>query len=138
LPDDAIVVPHKRRNLHGLFGFLTVVWVAVLLRGHGAGVWVVVLFGALLVATLALWVHLWRHPPRLEVSHDAIRYWHRGRPRAQELRRDSGELYIRRSGGKYPQAYLCVVASDQVGIALSMFDRDDVVRACEAAGWRFA
>jgi hypothetical protein len=55
LADEPIVVPHKRRNLHGLFAFLTVVWVAVLARGYGAGLWVVVVFGALLVGTLALW-----------------------------------------------------------------------------------
>jgi hypothetical protein len=137
LADEPIVVPHKRRNLHGLFGFLTVVWVAVLVRGYGAGLWVVVLFVALLVGTLALWLELTRHPPRLEVSHDAIRYWHRGKPRAQELFRESGELYIRRSGGRYPQAYLCVVGSDQVGIAMNMFDKDEIVRACATKGWRF-
>jgi hypothetical protein len=41
----------RRARLHGLFGFLTVVFVAVLVRGYGAGVWVVVLFGALLAGT---------------------------------------------------------------------------------------
>jgi hypothetical protein len=56
LADEPIVVPLKRRNLHGLFGFLT---------------------------------------------------------------------------------YLCVRGSDQVGIALSMFHKDDVVRACKAKGWSF-
>jgi hypothetical protein len=58
-------------------------------------------------------------------------------PRAQELLRESGELYIRLSGGKHPQPYLCVAGSDQVGIALNMFDRSEVVQACEAVGWRF-
>jgi uncharacterized protein (DUF58 family) len=125
--NEPIVVPHKRRNLHGLFSFLTVVWVAVLIRGYGAGVWVVALFGALLLGTLALWLHLTRHPPRLEISHHAIRYWHKGKPRAQELVRESGELYIRRSGGRYPQPYLCVVGSDQVGIALNISTR---TRSC--------
>jgi hypothetical protein len=56
LADEQIVVPHKRRTLRGLFGFLT---------------------------------------------------------------------------------YLCVRGSDQVGIALSMLHKDDVVRACEAKVWSF-
>jgi hypothetical protein len=82
-------------------------------------------------------VNLTRHPPRLEISHDAIGYWHRGKPRAQELLRESGELYIRRSGGRYPQPYLYVAGSDQVGIALNMFDKDELVGACEGMGSRF-
>ena len=134
---DPIVVPVHRRNLHLLFGFLTVVWGLVLLRGYGAGLWVQVLFGALFVGTVALWLHLTRNPPRLEVAEDAIRLWHEGKSGVQELQRESGELYIRRSGGKHPQAYLCIVGSDQVGIALNLFDKDAVVRACEAMGWRF-
>jgi hypothetical protein len=113
------------------------VWVVVLARGYAAGLWVVVLFGALLVGTLGLWWHLFRHPPRLEVSHDAVRLWHGSKPRAQELLRASGELYIRRTGGRYPQPYLCDAGSDQAGIAMNMFDKDEVIRACEASGWRF-
>jgi hypothetical protein len=137
VPTDPIVVPVRRRNLHGLFGFLTVVWVLVLARGYGAGLWVQVVFGALLVGTVLLWLHLTRHPPRLEISEAAIRLWHEGKPGVQELDRGSGELYIRRSGGKHPQPYLSVRGSDQEGIALNMFDKDEVVRACEAQGWRF-
>ena len=134
---DPITVPVHRRNLHVLFGFLTVLWGLAILGGYGVGLWVQVLFGALLVGTVLLWLRLTRNPPRLEVAQDAIRLWHEGKPGVQELRRESNQLYIRRSGGKHPQAYLCVVDSDQVGIALTLFDKDEVVRACEALGWRF-
>jgi hypothetical protein len=137
LQADPIVVPVHRRNLHALFGFLTVVWGLVLARGYGAGLWVQVTFGALLVGTVALWLHLTRHPPRLEVAEDAIRYWHEGKPGVQELHRGPGELYIRRSGGKHPQPYLSLTGSDEPGIALNLFDTKAVVRACEALGWRF-
>ena len=130
-------MPVRRRNLHGLFGFLTVVWILVLVRGYGAGLWVKILFAALLIATVLLWLHLTRNPPRLEISEAAIRFWHEGKPGVQELDRGSGELYIRRSGGKHPQPYLCVRGSDEEGIALNMFDKDEVVRAAEALGWRF-
>jgi hypothetical protein len=127
----------RRARLHGLFGFLTVVWAAVLVRGHGAGIWVLLLFGAVLAGTGALWLHLSRHPPRLEVSRDAIRLLHGTQPRAQELLRESDELDVRLGGGKYPQPYLVVVASDQPGIAINMFDRAELARACEAQGWQF-
>jgi hypothetical protein len=111
--------------------------VAVLVRGYGAGVWVAALFGGLLVATIALWVAMVREPPRLEVLHDAIRLVHGRRPDAQELLRASDELDVRLGGGKHRQPYLVVVGSEQPGIAINMFDRAELARACEAKGWRF-
>ncbi len=137
-----IVVRSKPWRRHFLFGFLTVAFAAALVRGHlgmtGTGRLVVdVVFGALTAGTIALWTHLARHPTSLEISHDTIRHWHRGLPLPHELLRESGELYIRLAGGKYPQAYLCVAGSEQVGLPLNMFDRTEVIRACEAQGWRF-
>ena len=132
-----MVVHARRARLHGLFGFLAVMWALVLVRGYGAGAWVLILFGALLVGTIAVWISLVRHPPRLEVAHDAVRLLHGAKPGAQELRRESDELDVRLAGGKHPQPVLVVVGSDQPGIGINMFDRAELVRACEAKGWRF-
>jgi hypothetical protein len=134
---DPIIVPVRRRNLHILCGFLTVVWIVAVAGGYAVGVWLQLVFVALLIATVLLWLRLTRNPPRLEISEAAIRRWHEGKPGVQELDRGSGELYIRRSDGKNPQPYLSVRGSDQEGIPLDMFDQDEVVRAAEALGWRF-
>ena len=63
----------------GLFGFLTVVFVAAIVRGafgtHRVSTYVVMALAAvLLVAVIVTWVRQRRHPSRLEIGPDLIRF----------------------------------------------------------------
>jgi hypothetical protein len=106
--------------------------------GHGRfGNRVEVVFGALFLGSISMWLWSRRHPGQVDVSADQIRYQHRGQPRGTTLNRTTGDLYMRRVmlGGKHPQAYLVQVGQDE-SIPLQMFDWRKLQEACLAHGWR--
>ena len=139
---DAIVVPENGAKVNLLFGFLVVMFAAALVRGHlgaetGTGrVAVDALFGTMLAGTIGTWVWLRRYPARLEISNETISFTHRGAKNPQRLLRSTGDLYIRRFGGRHPRPYLCTTGSEE-GLLLLMFDHEKVVQACVAQGWLF-
>jgi hypothetical protein len=138
----AIVLTEKASRLHFVFAFLSLAFGLALIRGHSgaatdAGRVAVDLFmGGLLLIVLVTWWYLYRHPVRLGIGSDAITLWYRGGKSAQQFLRDSGDLYIRYAGGRYPQPYLRITGSDEA-IRMAWFDIKQVTDACVASGWRF-
>jgi hypothetical protein len=138
-----IVVHERRSSVNFLWGFLAVVFLAAGIRGHFGAETTTgrivgdVILGLLAAGSIAVWVYSLRHPARLEISSNAIVLAHRGGVNTQQLNRSSGDLYIRRSGGRHPQAYLRT-PGDDVGLLLTTFDLDEIKQACATTGWRFS
>ena len=84
------------------------------------------------------WVWFIRHPARLEVTPEEIRFQHRGQRKFATLPH-TGALHVKRTllGGKYPNAFLKVEGSDEA-IALGSFDLAAIKQAAHANGWQFA
>jgi hypothetical protein len=126
-----------------LWGFLTVVFAAALLRGHfGAGtttsrIVIDVVFGALLAGSVGAWVWFRRHPARLDITPEGIAFRHRGQSGSTRLV-SPGELYVRTTyiGGTDRLHWLMVTGSD-AAISLNMFNHGEVKDACRTNGWRF-
>jgi hypothetical protein len=76
-----------------LWGFLTVVFAAALVRGHFGGplttgrIVADVVCGTLLAGSIAAWVWFRRHPARLEITPEALEFSHRGQPNSTKLAR---------------------------------------------------
>jgi len=143
---DAIVVSETGWK-HWIFGFLSVVFAAALVRGQmgaetDAGrISVDLVLGFLTVGTIAAWWWMSRHPARLEISREKITLRHRGLSRMQQIPRTSGYLYIKHvmagpAKAKTRTTYLCT-PGNETSLQLDMFKRDEVTRACLATGWRF-
>ena len=138
------IVNESAGSRNFLWGFLTVVFALVLVRGHlGAettnGRIAVDLFaGTLFVLSLLGWVWFNRHPARLEISADAIVLQHRGQAKSTRLPH-TGPLYVSRTmiGGKHPVAYLRVAGSED-SIAMGNFRLGEIQEASLAAGWEWA
>jgi hypothetical protein len=138
-----VVVPERPRRVDLLWGFLSLVFAAALVRGHfGASsttsrLVVDLGFGTLLVGSIAAWIWFRRHPARLEITPEAVAFEHRGQSGSTRLVRP-GELYIRTTlvGGTDRLNFLKVTGSDEA-IVLTMFDHEEVKAACRANGWRF-
>jgi hypothetical protein len=144
--DDAIIVSETGWK-HWIFGFLSVAFATVLIRGHmGAETdtgrtTVDLVFGLLTVGTIAVWWLMSRHPARLEISREKITLRHRGLPRTQQIPRTSGDLYVKHVmmgsiKSKTRTTYLCT-PGNETSLQLDMFNREEVTRACLATGWRF-
>jgi hypothetical protein len=126
-----------------LWGFLTVVFAAALVRGHFGGPLTTgrivgdVIFGALLAAAIAAWVWFRRHPARLEITPEAVEFSHRGQPNPTRLI-GPGKLYVKTTyvGGTDRLHWLMVTGSEEA-ISLNMFDHEEVKAACRANSWRF-
>ena len=144
MPDhqrDPIVIEQSDTSVNVLWGFLTVAFAVALWRGHvgaetGPGRLVLdVVFTVGVIVSVAAWISFHRHPSRLEISQNVIRFSHRGRPNRIELRRP-GPLYVHRvfnpKGGA--QSYLKVAGSDDA-IPLVLFSWKQVESACRATGW---
>jgi hypothetical protein len=141
---DRVVIEQSRTNVNVLWGFLTIAFAVALWRGHqgaetGTGRLVLdILLGAALVGSIAMWISSYRHPARIEISHDVIALWYRGKPNAVELHR-TGDLYLYRRitprGGTH--SYLKVEGSD-AAIPLVYFNWKDVASACRDAGWHIS
>jgi hypothetical protein len=136
-------VGERPRRVDVLWGFLTVVSAAALVRGHFGGsttstkVVIDLAFGTLLAASVAAWIWFRRHPARLEITTDAVAFSHRGQSGSTRLV-GPGELYVYTTliGGTDRLNFLKVTGSDEA-ILLTMFDHEEVKAACRARGWRF-
>src|ERR1700722_7305955 len=148
-PEDCgvLVVRESRVQRDGLFGFLSVAFAVALARAlaHSrAPVVLVVLFSALVAFVLATWWFMRRHPDRLEVSADRIRYVTTATNRARTARPDfvraeGGEVRfgIRSGGGlyRYRTLVLTQVATSHTW-ELRFFTRKPIATACQQRGWR--
>jgi hypothetical protein len=151
-PGSAVtIVAESQGHISTLFGFLTVVVAAALIRGvtgaqSAAGrVAVVVIFGGLLVLLIARWVIIARSPAQLEITEDAIRFVPR-KAQARVLSRAEGDelRFFRRSAGRSWILGLTLTAPGtaagpgQVLSPLNFFSRKAIRQACRSRGWRFA
>jgi hypothetical protein len=149
--DGTTIVAESRLQVSTLFGFLTLVAAAALIRGvigaqtTGGRVAVIVIFGALLVLFIARWVIIARRPAHLEITEDAIRYVTRA-GKASELSRHEGDelRFFRRAAGRTWILGLTVAAPGtsagpgQVLTPLSFFSRKAVRQGCQTRGWTVA
>jgi hypothetical protein len=140
----SVLVAERPRRVDVLWGFLTLVFGAALVRGHlGAGttigrVAVDVAFGALLGGSISAWVWFRRHPARLEITPEAVVFAHRGQRGAVRLAAP-GELYIHTTHlGTTDRLHFLKVHGSDESIPLQMFDHEEVKAACRASGWRLA
>lgn len=141
----AIVVRQHSGTVDALFGFLVVAFGFALFRGRAgadtdagrlAGD---VVFGGLILLSLAAWVWFRRRPSKLTISRDAIAFSHRSDREGIVLRR-TGDLYVATPlgpGAAHRERYLRAEGSD-AAIPLLLFDWRKVEHACETMGWRFA
>jgi hypothetical protein len=143
-----LVVRESRVQRDGLFGFLSVAFAVALARALAESrppAVLVVLFSALVVFVLATWWFMRRHPDRLEVSADRIRYvttatGNRARTtRPDFVRADGGEVQFSIGGGGGPYRYrtlrLTQVATSHTW-ELRFFTRKPIAAACRQRGWR--
>ncbi|MDQ4124470.1 MAG: hypothetical protein M3134_02570 [Actinomycetota bacterium] len=140
-----IVVKQHSRTVDALFGFLVLAFGFALFRGRaGAGTDAGrragdLVFGGLILVSIAAWVWFRRRPSKLTISRDAIAFSYRSDKEGIVLRR-TGALYVATPlgpGAAHRERYLRAEGSD-AAIPLLLFDRRKVRRACEAMGWRFA
>jgi hypothetical protein len=139
----SVIVAELPRRVDVLWGFLTVVSAAALLRGHFGGsatstkIVIDLAFGVLLAGSIGAWIWFRRHPAKLEITPEAVAFRHRGQSGSTRLV-GPGELYVYTTfiGGTDRLNFLKVTGSDEA-ILLTMFDHDEVRAACRASGWRF-
>jgi hypothetical protein len=137
------VVNERAGSRNFLWGFLTVVFGAALVRGHigaetsSGRIVVDVFMGLLFVGSLAGWIWFNRHPARLRITPGSIELMHKGQQKGLRLA-NTGHLYISRTfiGGKNPIAYFRVAGSDDA-IPCGNFNVAEVQQATTAAGWRW-
>ena len=138
-----IVVTESRGSRNFLWGFLTVAFAStfvainVLAETTGGRVAGGALFGLLLIGSVAAWVWSVRNPGRLEITPDEIVFTHGHRSRGRRLPH-TGDLYVHVTyPSGHPLRWLRVTGSDD-GFPITLFDVEEIERACVAAGWRFA
>lgn len=141
----AIVVRQHSRTVDFLWGFLVLAFGVALFRGRaGAGtdggrLVVDLVFGGLVVASIAAWVWFRRRPSRLTITPDAISFSHK-RDREGTVLRRTGDLYVATPlgpGAAHRERYLRAEGSEEA-IPLLLFDWKTVRDACVAKGWRFS
>jgi hypothetical protein len=138
------IVTESRWQVSILFGFLTLAFAVALARG-GTGaqtasgrVAVVVLCVVLLAVFISAWIRTLRHPARLEITEDAIRYVPRKGQSATLSLQQGNELDLvrRNRGGRIWTLGLAIMGTD-TGMDLGLlFSRQAVRQACRARGWR--
>jgi hypothetical protein len=139
------IVAASRWQVSMLFGFLTLAFAVALARGGIGGqttsgrVAVVVLCAVLLAVFISAWIRTLRHPARLEITEDAIRYVRRNGQPATLSPRQGNELYFVRSnrGGRIWTLGLAIMGTDTVMDLGLFFSRKAVRQACRARDWRF-
>lgn len=144
-PDSgAIVVTESRPQVGILFGFLILAFAVALARGVAAAqsaagrVAVVVFCCSLEVAFIAAWIAAIRHPARLEVTEDGIRYVRRNGQESRLPRQWGDELrFVRRRRAPRIWTLGLTIAGTDTAIILGVFSRNAVRQACRARGWRF-
>jgi hypothetical protein len=140
----ATIVAESRLQVGILFGFLSVIAIAALARGvTGAQtvagrVAVVVIFGLLLVLFIARWIICLRHPTRLEITEDAIRFMTRNGQVTALSRAQGDELrFVRRLAGRTSKLGLKAEGGGPVLSPLNFFSRQAIRQAGRSRGWRF-
>ena len=140
-----VFVKESSLKREGLYGILTLAFLAALIRGvtgamtTGGRIAAGILFGALAAVVVFRWFWEVRHPGRLEVSTSTVRFVSgSGKVATQEISRSAGDQlqFVGRGAGRYVSLALQQPASGTT-LSLGMFDRKPVRRACEANGWRF-
>jgi len=143
----AIVVTESRQQVGILFGFVILAFAVALARGvtgaqtTSGQVAAAVFCSILVVAFIAGWIARIRHPARLEVTEDTIRYVPRNGRVATLSRQQGDELrFVKRHAGTLSRIWtlgLTIVGTDTVITFLGFFSRNAVQQACCARGWRF-
>lgn len=145
-PDSgAIVVAESRQQFGMLFSFLALASGVAGVRGVAgpqatAGrVAIAIICGLLIVAFIARLIVMIRHPSRLEVTGDAIRYVQRDGHMYELSRQDGDRLRFvqRHRGGRMWTLELTIADTDAVIVLRGFFSRNAVRQACRARGWRF-
>ena len=139
------IVAEGRWQVSILFGFLTLAFAVVLVRGvtgaqtTSGRVAVLVLCVVLLAVFISAWIRTLRHPARLEITEDAIRYVPRKGQSATLSGQQGNELYFvrRNRGGRIWTLGLGIMGTDTVMDLGILFSRTAVRAACLARGWRF-
>jgi hypothetical protein len=139
------IVAESRWQVSILFGFLILAFAVALARGvtgaqtTSGRVAVVVLGVVLLAVFIPAWIRTLRHPARLEITEDAIRYVRRNRQSATVSRQQGNELYLvrRNRGGRIWTLGLAIMGTDTVMDLGLLFSRKAVRQACLARDWRF-
>ena len=139
------IVAASRWQVSMLFGFLTLVFTVALARGvigaqtTSGRVAVVVLCVVLLAVFISAWIRTLRHPARLEITEDAIRYVRRNGQPATLARQQGNELSFVRTnrGGRIWTLGLASTGTDAVMDLGLFFSRKSVREACRARAWRF-
>lgn len=139
----SVVVAERSGRVDFLWGFLSVVFAAALLRGHFGGplttgrIVADVFCAVLLALSVTAWIWFRRHPARLHVTREEVAFAHRGQPNPTRLV-GPGELYFRTTymGGTDRLHWLMLTGSE-AAISMNMFDHAEVEAACRANGWRF-
>jgi len=139
------IVAEGRWQVSILFGFLTLAFAVVLVRGvtgaqtTSGRVAVLVLCVVLLAVFVSAWIRTLRHPARLEITEDAIRCISRNDQAATLSRQQGNELYFvrRNRGGRIWTLGLAITSPDTVMDLGLLFSRKAVRHACLARGWRF-
>lgn len=139
------IVTESRSQVSILFGFLTLAFAVALGRGvtgaqtASGRMAVVVLYVVLLTVIISAWIRTLRHPARLEITEDAIRYAPRNGRSATMSRQQGNELcFVRRNrGGRIWTLGLAIMGTDTVMNLGLLFSRKAVRQACRARGWRF-
>lgn len=135
----------SRLQRDGLFGFLTAVFVAALVRGvlgasTSAGrITVAAVFGAIIALIIVVWVFMVRHPALIEVDYESIRY-------VSGSRRPDKVLYAARGrdlrivshrNGRTAAVSLVQVASGE-DVALRLFSRKAIRDTVQQYGWQLS
>jgi uncharacterized membrane protein YuzA (DUF378 family) len=126
----------------GLFGFLTVVLIAAIVRGalgaRRTSTYVVMgLCAALLVVVLISWVRQRRRPSSLEIGPDLIRFLDPGAQTPErELRRMGGAIVVGVRRLDLRRAVVYIAQPDTgTSIDLNYYKVRPVAVACRAQGW---
>jgi hypothetical protein len=98
---------------------------------------VVVLCVVLLTVFISAWIRTLRHPARLEITEDAIRYVPRNGQSATLSRQQGNELYFVRGnrGGRIWTLGLAIMGTETVMDLGLWFSRKTVRQACRARDW---
>ena len=139
------IVAESRWQVSILFGFLTLAFVVAVVRGvtgaqtASGRMAVVVLCVVLLAFFISAWIRTVRHPARLEITEDAIRYVPRKGQSATPSPQQGNELYLvrRNRDGRIWTLGLGIMGTDTVMDLGLLFSRKAVRQACLARGWRF-
>lgn len=148
VPGEVIVVRPSRLGRDGMFAAIDAVLVLILVRvwtgSPDSTVTVTVMsvvFGGLLVLVTVIWWLLRRHPARIEVSTDRMRYVNDRQPAVSDpdfVRADGDELrFTTQVSGK---SSMMVLTQTATGIAwkLPFFSQKSIVAAAQQRQWRVA